>query len=230
MQDKKKVILSWSGGKDSAFCLHELISSGTSEIVCLLTTLTEEYQRTCMHGVRRLLLDRQAESLGFPLEKVYLSADGDDKAYERKMRTFLEKSRGQGVNTVVFGDIFLEDLRTYREERLARAGMSALFPLWKRDTREMARDFIDSGFRAVITCVDSHFLDASFVGLEYDETFLDRLPETVDPCGENGEFHTFVYDGPCFQSRIEHLPGETVLRENRFYFCDLLPPGGGARS
>ncbi len=227
-QPKPRALLSWSGGKDSAYALYECRKAGEVEIVALLTTLTEEYDRTCMHGVRRRLLEQQAEAVGLPLETVVLPADGANEEYERKMGKFLEEARRKGVTSVIFGDIFLEDLRKYREERLAGVGMTGLFPLWGQETGTLARSFLRVGFQAVITCVDSHFLDGSFVGKPYDEAFLARLPEKVDPCGENGEFHSFVHDGPVFRSQIAHRPGEVVLRENRFYFCDLLPDGKGA--
>ena len=177
MHGKQKAILSWSGGKDSAFALHEVLASDTYEIVSLLTTLTDEYQRTCMHGVRRLLLEQQAEALGLPLDMLFISKTGTAVDYEAQMGTLLETAHRQGVEAVIFGDIFLEDLRAYREEKLSGAGLTAVFPLWGKNTAEMSRAFIDSGFRAVITCVDSHFLDASYAGQDYDELFLNRLPQ-----------------------------------------------------
>ena len=219
----EKVILSWSGGKDSALALHELQKTGDYEIMALLTTVTEGYDRISMHGVRRILLERQADSLGFPLEKVFISKDTSNEKYESKMQKVLEKYLIAGVSSVVFGDIFLEDVRKYREDNLLRIGMKGIFPIWKRDTTELAHTFIDLGFKAVIICVDSNVLDRTFVGRLFDEQFLSELPSTVDPCGENGEFHSFVYDGPIFQERILHTIGEIILRDNRFYYCDLLP-------
>ena len=220
---KKQVILSWSGGKDSALALHDLQNTGHYEIVTLLTTVTDEYDRISMHGVRRILLEQQAEALGLPLEKVYISKNSTNDEYESNMREILEPYLMEGVSSVVFGDIFLEDIRKYREENLAKIGMTGIFPLWKRNTRELANTFIELGFRAVITCVDTKVLDKHFVGRPFDIQFLAELPISVDPCGENGEFHSFVYDGPIFQKKIVYALGEVVLRENRFYFCDLRP-------
>ena len=220
---KEKVILCWSGGKDSALTLHELQKNSDYEIAALLTTLTRDYDRICMHGVRSILLDQQAEALGLPLEKIFISKNASNEEYEERMREVLEKYQAEGVEAVVFGDIFLEDLRAYREEKLAQIGMKALFPLWKRDTAELACTFIDLGFEAVITCADSKLLDSSLVGRLFDEQFLSTLPEAVDPCGENGEFHSFVSGGPIFQQHIPHEIGELVLRDNGFYYCDLVP-------
>jgi uncharacterized protein (TIGR00290 family) len=220
---KEKVILSWSGGKDSALALHELRKSGEYEVATLLTTITRDYDRICMHGVRSILLEQQAESLGLPLEKIFISKNASNDEYESRMREILEKYQAEGVCAVVFGDIFLEDLRKYREEKLAQIGMKGLFPIWKRDTAELACAFIDLGFEAIVTCADSNLLDSTLVGRPFDEQFLSMLPEAVDPCGENGEFHSFVSDGPIFQQQIPHTTGETVLRENGFYYCDLVP-------
>ncbi|MFH1625707.1 MAG: diphthine--ammonia ligase [Pseudomonadota bacterium] len=218
-----KTLLTWSGGKDSAMALYELQRARTYEISALLTTVTEDYDRISMHGVRSLLLEQQAESVGLPLEKVYITKDASNEEYEAKIRDKLMDFQNQGISSVVFGDIFLEDLRRYREGNLSETGMKGLFPLWGRDTAELARTFLHLGFNAVITCVDSNALDKSFVGRVFDERFLSELPSTVDPCGENGEFHSFVYDGPIFQKRISYRRGEVVLRDNRFYFCDLIP-------
>ncbi len=220
---KEKVIFSWSGGKDSALALYELQKTKNYEIVSLLTTITQDYDRISMHGVRTILLEMQAESLGIPLEKVFITKDATNEQYERKMSEVMAKYPVAGISSVVFGDIFLEDLRKYREDNLSKIGMKGIFPIWKRNTAELAHEFIESGFKAVITCIDSNLLDRMFIGRTFDEQFLSELPSAVDPCGENGEFHSFVYDGPIFQQRILHTTGEVVLRENRFYFCDLLP-------
>ncbi len=220
---KAKVILSWSGGKDSALALHELYETGDYEIAALLTTVTQDYDRISMHGVRRVLLERQAKSLGLPLEKVFISKDTSNEEYESKIREVLVKYLTAGVRCAAFGDIFLEDLRKHREDNLSKIGMEGIFPIWKRDTTELAHTFVELGFKAVITCIDSNALDKIFIGKAFDEQFLSKLPSAVDPCGENGEFHSFVYDGPMFQERILHTMGEVVLRENRFYYCDLEP-------
>lgn len=220
---KEKLLFTWSGGKDSAFALYEIEKTRRYEVTALLTTVTEEYDRISMHGVRRVLLEQQAKSLGFPLEKVFISKNTSNDEYESKMREVLEKYTKLGVHSAAFGDIFLEDVRKQREENLAKMGIKGVFPLWKRDTNELAHEFINLGFRSIITCVDSTVLDRRFCGLEYDNQFLQDLPQGVDPCGENGEFHSFVYDGPLFHEKILFEIGDIVLRDNRFYFCDLIP-------
>ncbi|MEW6441965.1 MAG: diphthine--ammonia ligase [bacterium] len=221
----RKVILSWSGGKDSALCLHAIRQAGRYEVAALLTTVTEGYQRVSMHGVREELLEDQAASLGVPLDKVPIPMNGSNEEYEGRMKTVLEKWLAAGVARVAFGDIFLEDLRKYREDNLAKLSMQAHFPLWKKDTAELARQFIRLGFRAVVTCVDCRALDRSFAGREIDERFLADLPAGADPCGENGEFHSFVWDGPLFRRPVRLERGQAVLRDERFCFCDLLPAG-----
>jgi len=220
---KEKVIVSWSSGKDSALALYEIGKAQEYEVACLLTTVTEDYQRISMHGVRQVLLAEQAASLGCPLEKVLISKNGSNEDYESAMRRVLEKYEAEGIGAVVFGDIFLEDLRNYRQSNLEKIGMKGLFPIWKRQTTELANTFIDLGFKAVVTCVDSNFLDGKFAGREYDSQFLAELPDGVDPCGENGEFHSFVYDGPIFDKPISHTKGEIVLRDERFWYGDLSP-------
>jgi uncharacterized protein (TIGR00290 family) len=217
----EKVLFTWSGGKDSTMALYEIQRSHSYEILALLTTVTEDYDRISMHGVRCILLEQQAESLGLPLEKVYITKSASDDEYETKMRNKLMDYKNRGVLSVVFGDIFLEDLRKYREENLSKIGMKGIFPLWKRGTAELAHTFIDLGFKAVITCVDSKVLDKDFAGRDFDKRFLSELPSAVDPCGENGEFHSFVYEGPVFRQAILYEKGDIVLRDNRFYFCDL---------
>jgi len=220
---KEKVIVSWSGGKDSALALYELHKNKNYEIVALLTTITRDYDRISMHGVRTILLEMQAQSLGIPLEKVFITKGATNEQYKRKMSEVMTKYLTAGVSSVVFGDIFLEDLREYRQDNLSKIGAKAIFPLWKKDTAVLAHEFIESPFKAVISCIDSNHLDKTFIGIAFDEQFLSRLPSTVDPCGENGEFHSFVYDGPIFRQKISHTTGKVVLRENRFYYCDLLP-------
>jgi uncharacterized protein (TIGR00290 family) len=225
MTTKEKVLFTWSGGKDSALALYEMQQGREYEIVALLTTVTAGYDRISMHGVRRVLLQRQAESLGLPLEEVLISQRASNEEYESQMRQVLEKYVAADVRCVAFGDIYLEDLRVYREQNLARIGMRAVFPLWKRDTQELMCTFIDLGFKAVTVCVDTQALDECFAGRELDDQFLRELPTTVDPCGENGEYHSFVYDGPIFRRRVNWVKGETVLRENRFCYCDLVLTG-----
>ncbi len=218
----EKIIISWSGGKDSARALYELQRSGAYEIVALLTTVTEGHDRISMHGVRRSLLEQQAESLGIHIEIIPITQKATNEEYEAKMKEKLLYYKGQGVHSVAIGDIFLEDLRKYREENLAKIGMKGIFPIWKQDTAQLAREFIGLGFKAVISCVDTKILDGSFAGREYTQAFLDDLPSQVDPCGERGEFHSFVYAGPIFRQPVLCARGELVLRENRFYYCDLV--------
>jgi uncharacterized protein (TIGR00290 family) len=216
-------VVSWSGGKDSALALHEILKARNYQISALVTTVTEDYDRISMHGVRRILLERQAASLGFPLEKVFISKNGSNEEYETKMGQVLAKYKAAGVNAVVFGDIFLEDLRKYREAKLATLGMQGIFPMWKRNTQELARSLAALEFKAITTCVDTNALGGQFVGRVIDEAFLSELPPSVDACGENGEFHSFVYDGPIFTEKIAFKTGEVVLRNKRFCFCDLIP-------
>jgi len=216
------ILMSWSGGKDSARALYEIQQSGEYSVAALLSTVTEDYDRVSMHGVRRELLERQAEVIGLPLEKIYIPKDATNGEYEAKMQAVLERYRREGVVSVAFGDIFLEDLRQYREKNLGQLGMRGIFPIWKRDSAELAWSFIELGFKAVVVCVDSRHLDESFAGQIVDAEFLRRLPSGVDPCGENGEFHSFVFDGPIFPQRIKIKLGETVRRD-AFWFSDLLP-------
>ena len=218
----ERVLVSWSGGKDSAMALSEMTKSGRYEVAALLTTVTKDYDRISMHGVRRALLKRQAESLGLALEEVFITKDASNAEYEASMGKVLSKHQGLGTTSVVFGDIFLEDLRKYREEKLSLLAMKAIFPIWKVETTELAHRFIALGFKAITTCVDTKVLGKEFVGREIDQAFLSDLPAGVDPCGENGEFHSFVYAGPIFRHPIACRLGEKVLRDGRFYFCDLV--------
>ena len=220
---KTDLIFAWSGGKDSAMGLYEILRNPQYRVASLLTTVTEDYGRVSMHGVRRELLHEQAEALSLPLVEVGIGKDADNAEYEAKMGAELMRWKARGVETVAFADIFLEDLRRYREENLAKAGMKAVFPIWKVATTELSRRFIGLGFRAVLTCVDTQKLDASFAGRDYDEALLRDLPASVDPCGENGEFHSFVHAGPIFPHPIAVTRGEVVLRDGRFAFCDLIP-------
>ena len=220
---KPEILMSWSGGKDSALALHEILKIGAYEVVALLTTVTQDYDRISMHGVRRVLLEQQAASLGFALEKVMIPKNASNQDYEANMEQALTKYRAQGITSVVFGDIFLEDLRKYREDKLATVGMKGIFPLWMRDTKELAKSLFSLGFKAITTCVDTKVLGKEFVGRIIDENFLTELPSFVDPCGENGEFHSFVFDGPIFNRAVRFSVGEKVLRDERFCFCDLVP-------
>jgi uncharacterized protein (TIGR00290 family) len=202
--------------------LHELRRDARYEVAALLTTVTETYDRISMHGVRRVLLERQAAALGLPLEIVTIPPVCVNADYEARMEAALTVWKTRGVRRVAFGDIFLQDLREYRERNLARIGMEAIFPVWLRPTDKLVREFIGLGFRAVTVCVDPKKLDGSFVGREINEGFVAELPTDVDPCGENGEFHSFVYDGPGFAEAVGFTRGEIVLRDG-FWFCDLAP-------
>jgi uncharacterized protein (TIGR00290 family) len=221
-EEKIPVLMSWSGGKDSCLALYETQRAPEYRVTALLTTLTRDYDRISMHGVRRVLLEEQAASLGLPLHQVFISKDASNDEYEMKMGEAFAEYRGQGIDSIVFGDLFLADIRAYREQFLARQEMRGLFPVWKRDTSRFIKEFIELGFKAIVTCVDSKKLDGSFAGRTIDEAFLSSLPGDVDPCGENGEFHSFVFDGPTFAAPVKVLRGETVLRDS-FWFCDLVP-------
>jgi uncharacterized protein (TIGR00290 family) len=213
--------LSWSGGKDSALALRALRAEG-SEPVALLTTVTEDFGRVSMHGVRIELVRAQASAAGVPLVEAGIPATCSNAVYEERMASALSSPPFDEVRTMAFADLFLADIRAYREEKLASADWNAAFPLWGRDTRALAREFIEVGFEAVLVCVDPSQLDASFVGRAFDASLLDDLPNSVDPCGENGEFHTFVHAGPIFDRAIPIALGETVMRDG-FAFQDLLP-------
>ena len=224
-KDKPKVVVSWSSGKDCAFALHQVRTEEKFEVVGLLTTLNGENDRVSMHGVRKELLQKQMVALGLPAEMVMLPMPCDNETYRRLVGGTIEVLRERGVQNVIFGDLFLEDIRQYREEQMQGSGLGAIFPLWLRDTRHLSRDMVDSGLRAVVTCVDQRTLSAEFVGRQYDHAFLDDLPVGVDPCGENGEFHTLVIDGPMFSSGLNIEIGEKVSHGD-FTFADVLPVGG----
>jgi len=218
------VLFCWSGGKDSAMALQMLLQRTDLSICALLTTVTEGYERISMHGVRRELLQRQADAVGLPLHEVRIPPECVNPIYEERMEEALRMHFERGVRRVAFGDIFLEDLRSYRERNLGRIGMAAIFPIWKRETRVLAEEFCREGFRAVAVCIDGKILDKNFAGRELNREFFRDLPEGVDPCGENGEFHTFVFDGPIFREPVKCRTGEIVKRDG-FIFCDLIPEG-----
>ena len=218
----KPLVVSWSGGKDSTLALNEILNNTDYEVHTLITTVTEGYDRISIHGVRNELLEKQVQSIGLPLHKVSIPKDSKNEQYESALKKVLLKFKNEGINEIVFGDIFLEDVKKYRDELLDRLDMKGVYPIWKKDSKELARKFIELGFKAVTTCVDFQQIDKKFVGREYDSGFLNDLPGTADPCGENGEFHTFVYDGPLFDKKIEFTKGEIVFRDDRFYFCDLI--------
>lgn len=217
-----KAFMSWSSGKDSAFALHAARSEGLADIVGALTTVNEVYDRVAMHGVRHTLLDRQIAALGLPAIIVPLPSPCPNDVYEARMEEACADIKSRGVDHMVFGDLFLEDIRAYRVEKLAAANMTPLFPLWLRDTAKLARDMIASGLVAHVVCLDPRKLNRSFAGRRFDESFLRDLPKDVDPCGENGEFHTVVTAGPMFKAPIKVEIGETVERDG-FVFTDVIP-------
>jgi uncharacterized protein (TIGR00290 family) len=243
---KEKVVFCWSGGKDSALALHRLRQDDRYEIVSLLTTCNEHFQRVSMHGVRLELLDAQAEAIGLPLEKIFVSQRSSNEEYQRKMSTCLLAHQARGVAACAFGDIFLEDLKRWREDNLAQAGLRGVFPIWKNDSRELIREFFALGFGTVICCANDAYLGEAAVGRNLDADFIAALPAEVDPCGENGEFHTFAFAGPVFRQPVKFKVGERVYRPveatppsdsttstyvcrpgprptKGFWFCDLLP-------
>ena len=244
---KEKIVFCWSGGKDSALALNRLRKDERYEIVSLLTTCNEHFQRVSMHGVRLELLERQAESIGLPLEKVFVSQRSSNDEYQQKMSACLLAHKARGVTACAFGDIFLEDLKRWREENLAKMGMRGIFPIWKIDSRELIREFFALGFGTVICCINDAYLDETAVGRNIDPEFIDSLPASVDPCGENGEFHSFVFAGPVFRQPVRFKVGEKIYRPvevthptdsassayvcptsgprqtKGFWFCDLLP-------
>jgi len=218
----EKVLFSWSGGKDSALALYEIQRGGKYKVVSLLTTITEGYDRVSLHGVPRILVEQQACSLGLPIAEVFIPNPCSNEEYGSKMRDVLSSFKQSGISSVVFGDVFLTEVRKYREDNLAKLGMKGIFPIWGRDTAELTGSFITLGFQAVVTCVDAKALDKRFVGRTLDKRFLAELPPNVDLGGENGEFHSFVFNGPIFNKGIAYTLGKSVSRDS-FYFGDLLP-------
>lgn len=241
----KKALFNWSSGKDSALALYKILQNPEFKIDYLLTSVNQQFQRISMHGVRVELLQQQAESIGIPLEIMEIPEMPTMEVYESVMQQTLEKLKNKEISYSVFGDIFLEDLRQYREDKLATMGFEGVFPIWRIPTKELIQEFISLGFQTVVVCVNERYLDKSFVGRMIDQQFIDDLPENVDVCGENGEFHTFCFDGPIFQKPIDFELGEIVYRKYEkpktdssntacdsddstaydygFWYCDLIP-------
>ena len=217
---KERIWLSWSSGKDSAWSLLTLKSDARYNVVGLLTTVSEPFERVSMHGVRRQIIKAQAAAAGLPLVEVAIPAPCPNEVYEQRMAVALEGAREDGIDTFAFGDLFLEDIRAYRESRLAVVGAHAIFPLWLKPTGALAEEMVAGGLRAVIVCIDPRRLDRSFCGRMFDEKLLRDLPQGVDPCGENGEFHTLVFGGPMFEQDLDIAVGETVERDG-FVFTDV---------
>ena len=218
----KKIMISWSTGKDSAWMLHQLQQNSEGEIAGLFCSVNLEFERTAMHAVRLDLLHRQARAAGLPLEVVGLPWPCSNAEYERIMAVFFEKLLSRGITHIAFGDLFLEDVRAYRCRQLAGSGIEPLFPLWQHPTGELSRLMLEQGMRAVVTCIDPRCMPEQLAGRFYDEALIASLPKGIDPCGENGEFHTFVFGGPMFRQEIEIRTGETVHRDG-FVFTDVLP-------
>lgn len=234
----KKAVFCWSGGKDSAYCLHKVLSEKEYHVKYLLTTIHEKYRRISMHGIREELLEQQAKSIHIPLIKIYIK-EGTNKEYESKMKKILLRLKEEGINNVIFGDIFLEDLREYRVKNIKKVNMNAVFPLWKLNTSFIINDFILNGFETIICCINNEYLNDSWIGMKIDKTFINKLPGDVDPCGENGEFHTFCFSGPVFKNKINFKTGDKVykpleintkdgdLKKNvktkGFWYIDLIP-------
>jgi uncharacterized protein (TIGR00290 family) len=217
-----RAYISWSSGKDSAFALHVARLEGVADIVGVLTTVNEVYDRVAMHGVRSALLDRQIAALGLPAIKINIPSPCPNDIYETRMEEACAAIKAKGIEHIVFGDLYLEDIRAYREDKLGAIGMTPLFPLWRRNTTKLARDMIASGLVAHIACLDPKRIDRRFAGRRFDASLLDELPSDIDPCGENGEFHTAVIAGPMFNNPIDVSIGETVEREG-FVFTDIIP-------
>jgi uncharacterized protein (TIGR00290 family) len=239
-----KSYFNWSGGKDSALALYHALKDNRYSIQRLLTNINNQYRRVSMHGLQEVLLEQQAQAIGLPLQKLVLPDQPSMSEYEAYMTQTVHGLQQEQFSHSFFGDIFLEDLKIYRETQLAKVGFKAIFPLWKRNTTELLHEFIDLGFKTILICIKSELLDKSFAGRIIDKDFIKDLPKDVDPCGENGEFHTFVFDGPIFQQPVSFEKGSIVFREYKapkdsddncfsqqlprpsnmgFWFCDLLP-------
>lgn len=231
MEMKKQAIMNWSGGKDSMLSLYKVLKDEEYEVQCLFTSISHQLRRITMHGVRETLLDLQAQALGLPLQKLELPASNTMDLYNQLMAEQMTIFKSQGVTHSIFGDIHLEDLKKYREAQLQKVNLEAVFPIWKRPVSEVIHEFINLGFKAVVVCVNARYLDKSFVGRTLDADFIRDLPSNVDVCGENGEFHTFVYDGPIFKQPVSFKMGEVVYRDygtgdavdydTGFYFGDI---------
>jgi uncharacterized protein (TIGR00290 family) len=239
---KQSAYMNWSGGKDSALCLHYIMQNKQFEVNCLLTSINTVHDRISMHGVRRSLLEQQAAAIGLPLQTIELPEQPGMQEYEQAMLSKVTALKSRGIKHAIFGDIFLEDLKRYREEKLQSAGIECVFPLWKIPTSQLMNEFLQLGFKAIIVCVNEKFLDKSFCGRIIDASFVRDLPPGVDVCGENGEYHSYVFDGPVFDHPVPFKKGEIVYRRYAapqtsadscspmdqasaygFYFCDLLP-------
>jgi uncharacterized protein (TIGR00290 family) len=224
VSNPEPIIVSWSGGKDSALALSALQEDPAYRVVALLTTVTAGYDRISVHGVRRTLLEAQQRAIGLPIHEVVIEPQSSNAAYDTAVERALAdvRQRYPDVRRIAYGDLFLEDVRRYREERLAPLDYEGCFPLWGKPTTALARDFIARGFEARLVCVDTTQLDAAFAGRAFDQALLSELPASVDPCGERGEFHTFVSAGPCFNVPVAYEVGDVVLRDGRFAYCDLV--------
>ena len=238
-----KAIFNWSGGKDSSLALYHIMKNKEYDVQALMTTVNAKFDRISMHGVRKELLYAQGEAIGLPIKEIRLPEMPTMSEYDATMGKVLSEFKNEGITHSIFGDIFLEDLKKYREDRLAEVGIKAHFPLWKRNTKELVHEFIDLGFKTVVVCVKSEVLSDEFAGRVIDKDFLKDLPANVDPCGENGEFHTYVFDGPVFKQPIKYELGEKIFKEyaapkdendtcfsaeptkkpSGFHFCDLIP-------
>lgn len=219
---KKKTLLSWSSGKDSAWALHVLRQRQDIDVVGLFCTFNEKFKRGAMHAVRNDLIRQQAENIGLPIELIPIPDPCSDIEYRTIMKAFIDRAKAASIACIAFGDLFLEDVRSYRETSLADSGITPLFPLWGIPTTQLSKEMVNNGLRAVITCIDPQCLAPDFAGQEYDSNFLEKLPDSVDPCGEKGEFHSFAFDGPMFEKKVDICVGETVRRDG-FVFTDLLP-------
>jgi uncharacterized protein (TIGR00290 family) len=227
MIKKEDIIMSWSGGKDSSFALHQILKEGKYNVKYLFTNIYKPNRRVSMHGVPEKLINEQAKQIGIPLKKLYIEEKTHEE-YEKKMKAFLEDLKKEGIRKVAFGDIFLADLKKYRENKMNEVGMKAIFPLWKQNTQKLAQQFINEGFRTHICSIDESLLSKKFVGVDYSKTFITDLPKNIDPCGENGEFHTFCYDGPIFKTPIlfqqNGIVTKTYSHNNKdyiFLFSDI---------